>query len=136
MSVYFYPEGSDEPVVDLRATFEARLHGLVHDFGVLDEERRGQLAALREELAALKEEVCELRSALDSERLGRASMEWKLDNLAEDFGDLVDGLKEAGVLALGRDEVASGPSQIGEARAGASSVVAQNFNKRKEAGNE
>jgi|GEM_PF-4193999 len=86
---------------------EAR--GSLHDLRQVLSELRSEPRALREEVDALteefdayKEEVCELRSALDSERLERASMEWKLDNLAADFGDLVDGLKDAGVLVLGR----------------------------------
>jgi len=87
-------------------------------------EARSDLGSAREGLAAYKEEVCELRSALDSERLSRASMEWRLDNLAEDFGDLVDGLKEAGVLVLGRDE--AGEALVASAPALA---VAQNFKK-------
>jgi len=149
----------EEPVVDLLATFQSRAHGLAHDFGVLDEERWGQLAALREEFAAYKQEVCELkagrvwlrrvvsesrsaeaalkeevtqlRSALDSERLERAAMEWKLDNLAEDFEDLVAVLREQGLVpqvpefeaAKKReaDEGASGPSQLCEPLAGGSS---------------
>jgi len=173
----------EEPVVDLLATFQSRAHGLVHYFGVLDEERRGQLAALREEFEAYKEEVCELKAgrvwlrrvvsesrsaeaalkeevtklrlALDSEavsdrcqcgeafagassskefeelRMQLGGLEWRLDNLAEDFGELVDGLKDAGVLVLGRDE--AGETLVASAPALA---VEQNFKEGKEAGNE